>query len=137
MGFDDPRELERHIRFMKSKNRRGANLLKRTTELRRLYSARPHGQLAWNFLLALYYTAFGDYHGEHRFRDPRGALAIRLYKPLLDRSAMEKRAEEDLKESGRCFSSKTREEMAGLLKLVMDSLDNPDRVKGKKVKVSG
>ena len=50
---------------------------------------------------------------------------------------MEKRAEEDLKESGRCFSSKTREEMAGLLKLVMDSLDNPDRVKGKKVKVLG
>jgi hypothetical protein len=137
MGFDDPRELERHIRFMKSKNRRGANLLRRTTELRRLYSARPHGQLAWNFLLALYYTAFGDYHGEHRYRDPRGALAIRLYKPVLDRAAMEKRAEEDLKESGRCFSSKTREEMTGLLKLVMDSLDNPDRVKGKKVKVLG
>ena len=50
---------------------------------------------------------------------------------------MEKRAEEDLKESGRCFSSKTREEMAGLIKLVMDSLDNPDKVKGKKVKVLG
>ena len=46
MGFDDPRELERHIRFMKSKNRRGANLLKRTTELRRLSqreTARPTG----------------------------------------------------------------------------------------------
>lgn len=137
IGLDDPQELERRVRFMKSKNRRGANLLKRTTELRQLYRARPHGQLAWNFLLALYYTAFGDYHGEHRYRDPRGALAIRLYKPVLDRAAMEKRAEEDLKESGRCFSSKTREEMAGLLKLVMDSLDNPDKVKGKKVKVLG
>jgi Protein kinase domain len=137
IDFDDPRELARHVRFMKSKNRRGANLLKKMTDLRRLYEGRPHGQLAWNFLLSLYYTAFGDYHGEHRYRDPRGLMAIRLYKPLLDRGAMEKRAEEDLKESGRCFSSKTREEMAGLLKLVMNSLENPDKVKGKQVKVLG
>jgi hypothetical protein len=136
-GFDDPRELARHIRFMKSKHRRGASLLKKMSELHRLYEARPHGQLARNFVLSRYYTAFGDYHGEHRYRDPRGALAIQLYKPILDRSAMEKRAEEDLKESGRYFSSKTREEMAGLLKLVMDSLANPDKVKGKKVKVLG
>ncbi len=137
IGFDDSRELARHVRFMKSKTRPGANLLNKMMELRKLYKARPHGQLAWNFLLSMYYTAFGDYHGEHRYKNPRGALAIRLDKPVLDRAAMEKRAEEDLKESGRCFSSKTREEMAGLLKLVMDSLENPDKVKGKKVKVLG
>ncbi len=137
IDFDDSRELSRQIRFMKSKNRRGANLLKKMLTLERLYGGRPHGRLAWNFLLSRYYTAFGDYHGEHRHRDPRGVIAIQVYKPVLDRSAMDKRAEEDLKESGRYFSSKTREEMAGLLKLVMDSLENPGKVKGEKVKVLG
>jgi serine/threonine-protein kinase len=55
----------------------------------------------------------------------------------LDRAALEKQAEQDLAQSGRSFSSKTREEMAGLVKLIMDSLYEPTKVKGKKVKVLG
>ena len=138
MGFDDPRELERHIRFMKSKNRRGANLLKRTTELRRAVhsvdrTANWPGIFSWRYTTRLSEITTGSI----AIGTPEARWRSACTSPLLDRSAMEKRAEEDLKESGRCFSSKTREEMAGLLKLVMDSLDNPDRVKGKKVKVLG
>jgi len=69
--------------------------------------------------------------------DPRGAQAVKLYKPLLDREAMEKRAEQDLKQAGSGYSTKTRDEMAGLIKLIVDSLAEPGKVRGRKLKVLG
>ncbi len=137
MELDDPREVSQHIKFMKSRNRRGANLLGKMVELQKLYNTKPHGRLLLHLLLYRYDAAFGAYHGDHRVFDARGAQAVELYKPRLDRAAMEKRADEDLQESGRCFSSKTRDEMAGLIRLIMDSLADPTKVKGKKVKVLG
>ncbi len=90
-----------------------------------------------SFLLYRYHAAFADYHADHRAGDPRGRQAVKLYKPVLDQSAMEKRAEEGLQQSGRSFSTKTREEMAGLIRLIMGSLANPGKVRGKKLKVLG
>lgn len=134
---DDPRDVAAQIKVMKSRNRRGWDLLKRLSDLHKLYSANAQGRVADHLLLYRYYSAFGDYHGEHRKVDPRGAQAIKYYRPRLDRAAMEKQAEQDLQQSGRSFSSKTRDEMAGLVKLIMDSLYDPAKVRGKKVKVLG
>jgi serine/threonine-protein kinase len=69
--------------------------------------------------------------------DKRGQAAVEIYKPRLDRSEMEKKAEQDLNEAGQGYSTKTREEMAGLIKLIVESLADPSKVKGKKVKVLG
>lgn len=135
--LEDNKEVERKTKLIKSRNRRGWNLLKKLWILHDLYGASPQGRLPQSFLHYRYYSAFGDYHGEHRQRDPRAAQSVKLYKPLLDRSAMQKRAEEDLQQSGLGLSSKTRDEMTGLLKLIMQSLENPEKVKGKKVKVLG
>ena len=106
-------------------------------ELQKVYANRPHGRLLLHLLLYRYDSAFGAYHGDHRVFDARGAQAVELYKPRLDRAAMEKRAEEDLLATGRAFSSKTREEMTDLIRLIMDSLADPKKVKGKKLKVLG
>jgi len=62
---------------------------------------------------------------------------VELYKPMVDPAAMEKRAQDDLQKTGLTFSSKTREEMAAILKLVMDSLNDPTKVRGKTVKILG
>lgn len=138
VDLDDPKEVTNRIRTIKSRKRRGADILGRLLELIKVYFENPNGKLPLSFLLYRYYSAFGNYHGDHRFNDyPRVAQAIKLYKPLLDRSNIEKKAAEDLEESGRCFSSKTRDEMAGLFKLIMDSLENPGQVKGKKLKILG
>jgi hypothetical protein len=134
---DDPREVAANVKAMKGKNRKGWDLLKKLSDLHKLYSENPQGRVADQLLLYRYYSAFGDYHGEHRKIDPRAAQAVKYYKPRLDRAAMEKQAKEDLAQTGRTFSSKTREEMAGLVKLIMDSLYEPTKVKGKKVKVLG
>ncbi|MBI4962172.1 MAG: protein kinase [Desulfomonile tiedjei] len=134
---DDSADVAANVKLMRSKNRRGWDLLKRISDLHKLYSAHPQGRVADGLLLYRYYSAFGDYHGEHRKVDPRAAQAVKYYKPRLDRANMEKQAEEDIQQSGRSFSSKTREEMAGLVKLIMDSLYDPAKVKGKKVKVLG
>jgi hypothetical protein len=135
--LDDYRDALRHAKFLKTRNRRGANLVRKIVELQKLYSERPHGQTVLNFLMYRYHSAFGAYHGDNRVFDQRGQKAVALYKPRLDREAMEKRAEVDLKEAGRGYSTKTREEMAGLIKLIVDSLSDPAKVKGKKLKLLG
>jgi len=135
--LDDPREVARHIRFIRSKNRRGANLLGKMLDLQKAYAGKPYARQALNLLLYRYDTAFGAYHGEHRVFDARGDLAVELYKPRLDRTTLDKQVVEDLNESGRCFSSKTRDEMADLIRLIMDSLADPSKVKGNKCKVLG
>jgi hypothetical protein len=135
--LDDGREIANHIRALKNKNRRGGTLLKKVWDLQVAYGSRPLSRMVKTYLLYRYHTAFADYHADHRMNDPRARQAVKLYKPLLDQSAMEKRAEEDLNKSSRSFSTKTREEMAGLIRLIMGSLANPEKVKGKKVKVLG
>ena len=135
--FDDPKEVTRYTKFLKSKNRRGATVLKLVMDLLKLYDAHPQGRMVQNFLIYRYTSAFGAYHGEYRQTDPRGVQAVALYKKRVDREAMEKKAEEDLEQAGGGFSTKTRDEMAGLIKLIVDSLANPERVKGRKLKVLG
>ncbi len=127
----DLKEANSKIRIMKSKNRRGGSLLKKLLQLMELYSSKPLGRLLQGFMFYRYHSAFGDYHGIHRVKDPRAVEAVKLYKPLLDKQAVEQRAEKDLEQSGKLFSSKTRDEMSGLLKLIMDSLENPGKVVGK------
>ncbi|HMK34383.1 MAG TPA: protein kinase [Desulfomonilaceae bacterium] len=135
--LNDSKEVSQRIKAIKAKNRRGLSLIKRLADLSKVYLDTSQGRLLQDFLLFRYYSSYGDYHGDHRLRDVRAAQAIKIYKPVVDRSVLEKKAEEDLKETGRCFSSKTRDEMSGLLKLIMDSLENPKKVVGKKVKVLG
>jgi len=135
--LDELKELARHVKMMKSKHRRGAVLLQKLSRLHQVYAAEPPGRLVQRFLEYRYYAAFGDYHGAHRAPDAARERALDLYRPVLDRSAVEKRTSEDLDDKGRFFSSKTREEMSGLIKLILDSLENPDRVKGAKVKILG
>lgn len=133
----EAREVADKIKVIKSKARRGWQLLKKLSDLRKIYAAHPQGKLVDNFILYRYYAAFGDYHGDHRQHESRAALAVKIYKPRLDREAMEKEAAQAIEHSGKGFSSKTREEMAGLVKLLMDSLHEPAKVKGRKVKVLG
>jgi hypothetical protein len=133
----DPKEIAKHVKGMKTRNRRGAALLKKLSDLHTLYGAKAGSRLVQKFLAYRYHAAFGDYHGVRRQTDPRGSRAVELYKPVVDREAMEKRTQDDLQESGRFFSSKTRDEMASLIRLIMDSLENPDKVRGTKVKVLG
>lgn len=137
LPLEDGREVSYRIRHLKNRNRRGSGVLRKVWELHEAYASQPLTKIVQNFLLYRYYGSFGDYHGEHRLHDRRTELAINLYKPLLDQSAVEKRAEEDLNETSRSLSTKTREEMAGLVKLLMESLYDPTRVRGKKVKVLG
>ncbi len=135
--LDDPKEIARRAKLIKSRHRRGWNLLRKAGDLYHLYGTIPQGRLPQSFFAYRFYSSFGDYRGEHRPHDPKGAQAVKLYKPVLDQEALEKKANADLAESGRCFSSKTRDEMSGLLKLIMDSLADPGKVTGKKVKVLG
>ncbi len=135
--LDDVREVSRHAKIMKARHRRGGELLEKTAELNKIYSSKPQGRLAGHFLRYRYHAAFGAYHGEFRQFDVRGEQAVILYKPLLDAEAMEKKAQSDLVEGGQGFSTKTRDEMSGLIKLIMDSLADPGKVRGKKVKILG
>lgn len=135
--LDDLREVHRHVKTMKGRHRRGGELLEKTAELNKIYGSKPQGRLAAYFLRYRYHASFGAYHGEFRQYDVRGEQAVTLYKPLLDSEAMEKKAQSDLVKGGQGFSTKTREEMSGLITLIMDSLADPRRVRGKKVKVLG
>ncbi|MBM3300497.1 MAG: hypothetical protein FJY85_11120, partial [Deltaproteobacteria bacterium] len=135
--IDDHREALHQAKVLKARKRRGANLLRKAADLRKLYTGRPHGHTLVNFLSFRYDSSFGAYHGDNRVFDQRGPKAVALYKPRLDQEAMAKRAELDLKEAGRGYSTKTREEMAGLIKLIVDSLRDPAKVKGKKLKILG
>ena len=63
--------------------------------------------------------------------------AIDLYKSILDLAAMEERAEADLKKSMHGFSSKTTDEMSALIKLIMDSLHNPEKSPGERLRCWG
>ncbi len=136
-ALEDTIEMNRQIKALKTKKRRGAELLRKVHDLYKLYGASPQGKLVQNFLLFRYYLSFGDYHGEHRLKDARIGRAVDLYKDVLDLEAMEKRAEEGLKNSVHGFSSKTTDEMSALIKLIVASLSNPEKVSGKKVKVLG
>jgi serine/threonine-protein kinase len=135
--LEDPAELAHHLKSMAKKRRKGGVLLNKLSRLHSMYGSVPQGTLARKYLSCRYQAAFGAYHGVSRQEDPRVELAISLYKPVVDRSAMDKRAQKDLQESGRCFSSKTQAEMTGILTLIMDSLENPKKVKGTKVKILG
>ncbi|MFH1113727.1 MAG: protein kinase [Pseudomonadota bacterium] len=137
IDLDDYREVLRYAKTLKSRHRRGATVLKLMVDLLKLYEAHPQGRFVQNFLLYRYYAAFGAYHGENRVSDPRGTKAVELYKARLDRETMEKKAEEDLKQAGSGYSTKTRDEMAGLIKLIVESLADPGRVRGRKLKVLG
>ncbi len=136
-ALEDTVELSRQIRAMKSKKRRGVELLRKAHDLYKLYGSKPQGKLVQTFLLYRYYLSFGDYHGDHRLKDARVGRAIELYKSVLDLEAMEKRAEEGLKNSVHGFSSKTTDEMAALIRLIVGSLSDPGKISGKKVKVLG
>ena len=136
-ALEDTVELSRQIKAMKSKKRRGVELLRKAHDLYKLYGSKPQGKLVQTFLLYRYYLSFGDYHGDHRLKDARVGRAIELYKSVLDLEAMEKRAEEGLKNSVHGFSSKTTDEMAALIKLIVGSLSDPGKISGKKVKVLG
>jgi len=136
-SLEDPKEVARHIKQIKSGKRRGHHLLGMLAKLNSIYDAHPNGQLVQKFLAYRYSASFGDYHGTHRQFDRRAKIAMEMYRTAVDRSAMEKRTEEDIEESGRFFSSKTRDEMAGLIKLIMESLEDPKRVSRGKVKVLG
>ncbi|MBI5249326.1 MAG: protein kinase [Desulfomonile tiedjei] len=138
VDLDDPKEVAGRIKVIKGRKRRGGDLLAKLLELIQAYFENANGKLPLSFLLYRYYSAFGNYHGDHRFNDhARAAQAVKLYRPILDRSNIEKKAAEDLEQNSRCFSSKTRDEMAGLFKLIMDSLENPGQVRGKKLKILG
>ncbi len=137
IDLDDYREVTRYAKSLKSKHRRGATVLKLMVDLLKLYEAHPQGRFVQNFLLYRYTAGFGAYHGENRVSDPRAAQAVALYKTRLDREAMEKKAEEDLKQAGSGYSTKTRDEMSGLIKLIVESLADPGRVRGRKLKVLG
>jgi hypothetical protein len=135
--LDDGKEITAQVKALKNKNRRGGALLKKVWDLQVAYGSKPLSRIVRGFLLYRYYMVFADYHAEHRVSDARAKQAIKLYKPILDQSAMEKRAEQDLQKSSRSLSTKTREEMASLIRLIMGSLTNPGKVKGKKLKVLG
>jgi hypothetical protein len=135
--LDDQKELARHVKNLRARNRKGANCLKLLAKLNSLYEQMPQAGLASNFLKYRYYNAYQDYHGDHRSDDPRGRTAVDVYKPYIDRESIEKQASEDLEESGKCFSSKTREEMGGILKLIMESLNNPSQIRGQRLKILG
>jgi hypothetical protein len=135
--LDDSRAVAKHVKNLRSRNRKGANCLKLLAKLNLIYEQMPQGRLAANFLQYRYYSAFQDYHGDHRTYDPRAQRAVDLYKPYTDRESLEKQVNEDLEESGKCFSSKTREEMGGILKLIMESLNNPSQVRGRQLKILG
>jgi serine/threonine-protein kinase len=129
--------VQKQAKAIKNGNRRGASLLKKMHELYTIYGSFPQGALVQRYLAYRYQASFGDYHGPRRVIDKRGELALNLYRPVIDREAMAKRTGQDVEESGRFYSSKTREEMSSIIKLVMDSLENPEKVKGSKVKVLG
>jgi len=135
--LEDAKTVSRHAKSMKNKHRGGGVRLLKLLELHETYGASAQGRLAKRFLAYRYHAAFGDYHGTRRSRDQRSEAAIELYKPVLDRQALERRTAEDVKESGRFYSSKTREEMSALVRLILDSLENPNKVRGTKVKVLG
>jgi hypothetical protein len=136
-SLDDPKEIQRHAKVMKAKKRRGGDLLKSLLELSQLYESKSNGGLAQAFLHYRYYSSFGDYHGDHRVIDPRAAAAVKVYKPRLDSAELDKKTRQELAEEGSFFSSKTQDEMAGIIGLIQKSLENPERIKGAKVKVLG
>ncbi|MEW6351250.1 MAG: serine/threonine-protein kinase [Thermodesulfobacteriota bacterium] len=136
-SLDDSKEALRHAKVIKAKNRRGGDLLRDVAELSRLYESKPTGRLVQGFLHYRYYASFGDYHGIHRVLDARAAEAVKIYKPRLDSAELDKKTRQELAEKGGCFSSKTQDEMAGIIALIQESLANPKRIKGQKVKVLG
>jgi hypothetical protein len=137
VDIDDEKEAYARAKTIRSKNRRGGDLLEKLTELNALYATMTQGRLIQKFLQYRYYSAYGDYHGPHVYREPRTDEAVRVYKPAVDRDTRNRQAEEDIRESSQSFSSKTRDEMAEIIKLLMDSLESPDKVKGKHVKILG
>ncbi len=137
IDFDNSKEVSKRIKLIKSRKRKGWSLLQKLQELHKTYGELPQGRLPQSFLLFRYYSSFGDYRGSHRPIDIRIEQAVKIYKPILDKTAMEKKAEDDLLQSGKSFSSKTREEMSDLLRLIMNSLAEPGKIAGKKVKILG
>ncbi len=136
-SLDDPKEALRHAKVVRTKKRRGGELLRDLVELSRQYESKPTGRLAQGFLHYRYYSSFGDYHGIHRVIDARAVEAAKIYKPRLDSAELDKKTRQELAEKGACFSSKTQDEMAGIIGLIQKSLENPSRIKGQKVKVLG
>jgi hypothetical protein len=135
--LEDPREIAKHAKIIKKKGRRGSELLLKLSKLHELYASLAQGMVARRFLLYRYQSAYGAYYGTNIQADPRSELAVRIYKPLLDRENMAKRADRELAEASKSLSTKTREEMAAIMQLLSDSLENPKRVRGIKVRILG
>lgn len=136
-GLSDPKTISRQVKIMKAKNRRGADVLAKLSQLHETYGNQPTGRIAQQFLAYRYHSAYGDYHGERRHRDPKGLRAVEIYRPYVDEEAVRKRTEEDVAQSGRLFSTKTQEEMSALIQMISQSLQNPEKVRGKQVKILG
>ncbi|MFZ5868336.1 MAG: serine/threonine protein kinase [Thermodesulfobacteriota bacterium] len=136
-SLEDPNQVLDRIKLMKKKGRRGADLMEKVLTLYQRYETTQQGRLAQRFLAYRYSSSFGDYYGDRRQHEPRLDQTIELYKPLVERSAMDKQVLEDLDQNAQVYSSKTREQMVGLIKLIADSLERPDSVRGVKVKVLG
>ncbi|MFH0825930.1 MAG: protein kinase, partial [Pseudomonadota bacterium] len=136
-SLEEPDEVNEQIKILKKKKRRGAELLRKLLQLNKVYESKSQSLLASRYLCFRYESSFGSYHGSRRRREALQARAVEVYKPELDGDAVEKQTENELNVSGRSFSSKTREQMAGIVKLIINSLENPRQVRGEKVKVLG
>ncbi len=136
-SIDDRREVAQQLKILKTKKRRGAEILKKLHTLYKSYESTGHGVQAQRYLGYRYYSSCGSYYGERRPMDSMGPAAVKMYKRLVDKETVEKQTAKEIAESGPAYSSKTKEEMAALVKLIVDSLENPASVRGEKVKVLG
>jgi hypothetical protein len=135
--IENGREISRRARSLTGKRRRGGSLLKKTYRLYKHYKANRYATQAERYLAYRYYSSFGSYHGDRRRSSAMASVAVEVYKDRVDRDAVEKQSEQEIAESGPAYSSKTKEEMAALMKLFADSLENPGSIHGDAVKILG
>ncbi len=137
VNLDDAKLVASQIKAIKTRKRRGADLLRKLADLYKAYNAVGGGILALRFLLYRYNNALGGYYADYGTDESRASVAIELYKPIVERSAVDKGAVADLQATGSFLSSKTRDEMSNIIRLIVESLENPDKIRGAKVKVLG
>jgi serine/threonine-protein kinase len=135
--IEDGREISRHARFLNGKGKRGGTLLKKVYRLYKYYKSNRLASQAEHYLAYRYYSSFGSYHGDRRSSNAMASVAVEVYKDWVDREAVEELSKREIAESGPAYSSKTKEEMAALMKLFADSLENPGSIHGDEVKILG
>lgn len=135
--LEDSQQVQEHIKIIKNRKRRGASLLQKLYNLSKSYDDHPHGKLAAKYLNFRYNAAFGNYFGDRRQKEPRKDRALELYRSIVDQTAVDEQTESELRKSSGCFSSKTQDQMAELVRLIANSLQRPETVRGQKVKVLG